>query len=29
VDPRKASDETIIALTSDNHEIQENVRGIV
>jgi nitric oxide reductase NorQ protein len=29
VDPKKAAEETIIALTSDNHEIQEDVRRII
>jgi len=29
VDPKRASEETIIALTSDNNEIQEDVRRIV
>jgi len=29
VDPKKAAEETIIALTSDNNEVQEDVRRIV
>jgi len=29
VDPKKASEETITALTSDNHEVQEDVRRII
>ena len=29
VDPKKAAEETIIALTSDNHEVQEDVRRII
>jgi nitric oxide reductase NorQ protein len=29
VDPRKAAEETLIALTSDNNEVQEDVRRIV
>jgi nitric oxide reductase NorQ protein len=29
VEPKKASEETIVAMTSDNHEIQEDVRRII
>jgi nitric oxide reductase NorQ protein len=29
VNPRKAAEETLVALTSDNHEVQEEVRRIV
>lgn len=29
IEPQKAAEETIIALTSDNHEIQEDVRRII
>ena len=29
VDPIKAAEETLVALTSDTHEIQEEVRRII
>ena len=29
IEPQKAAEETLIALTSDNHEIQEDVRRII